>query len=250
MPTYGRFLLPRTRLIVVSNWTRVGYAPGAGCWRPSGTWTLSLLPYLPESFESRPSMTEWISSGVWPPTSSSSVLPPGPLWAVTVRFSVRPSAVPAATPWPTFEPLGHFASSAANCGAEHVFSALPLNESCLPRWTIVSLAANAGSPGVGVVASLTTSFVTFGFFFVPCFVGDIDAEIVIAGLTAELMPAPIPASARAPVTAMASFFISPPEKRWNGGGDQYLRGAKSFEIPAPRRIEHLSRPDAQNWGVL
>src|ERR1044071_6925727 len=74
-----------------------------------------------------------------------------------------------------------------------------------------------------VVASLTTSFVTFGFFFVPCFVGDIDAEIVIAGSTAELMPAPIPASARAPVTAMASFFISPPEKRWNGGGDQYLR---------------------------
>ena len=40
-----------------------------------------------------------------------------------------------------------------------------------------------------------------------------DAEIVMAGSTAELMPAPIPASARAPVTAMASFFISPPEKR-------------------------------------
>jgi hypothetical protein len=58
-----------------------------------------------------PSMTVWIGSGDAPSTSSSSLLPPGPLYAVTVRFSVRPSAVPAALPEPTFEPFGHFVSS-------------------------------------------------------------------------------------------------------------------------------------------
>ncbi|TML06140.1 MAG: hypothetical protein E6G41_08525 [Actinobacteria bacterium] len=121
--------------------------------------------------------------------------------------------MPAALPEPTLEPFGHFVSSDCTWAAEHVFSALPLNESSLARCTMVSLAANAGSAGFGVVASLTTSLVAFGFFLVPCFVGDTDAEIVMAGSTAELMPAPIPASARAPVTAMASFFISPPEKR-------------------------------------
>ena len=81
----------------------------------------------------------------------------------------------------------------------------------------MSLAANAGSAGFGVVASLTTSFVAFGFVLVPCFVGETDALIVIVGVTAALIPAPIPASARTPVTAMASFFISPPEKRLERG---------------------------------
>src|SRR6476469_2126635 len=133
MPTYGRFLLPRTLLIVVSNCTSVAYAPGAGCCRPSGTWTLSFLPYGAESLDRTPSMTEWICSGVEPSTSSSSLLPPGPWYAVTLRFSVRPSAVPAATPPPTCEPFGHFVSSACTCDWLHVFSALPLNESSLPR---------------------------------------------------------------------------------------------------------------------
>jgi hypothetical protein len=118
---------------------------------------------------------------------------------------------------PTFEPFGHFVSSAWTCDAEHVFSALPLNCSSLPRCTIVSLAANAGSAGFGCVASLTTSLVGFGFFFVPWEFGDTDPVTVMVGATAELMAAPIPASARTPVTAMASFFISPPEKQMERG---------------------------------
>src|SRR3954447_17506103 len=116
-------------------------------------------------------MTSWIGSGEEPSTSSSSLLPPGPLYAVTVRFSVAPSATPTALPEPTFDPLAHFVSSDWTCEELQVFSALPWNTSSLPRCTIVSLAANAGSPGFGVVESLTTSFVFLGFFFVPCLLG-------------------------------------------------------------------------------
>jgi hypothetical protein len=85
---------------------------------------------------------------------------------------------------------------------------------------------------------------------VPCLLGDIDAEIVMSGFTAELIPAPIPASARAPVTAMASFFILSSWGMERGVVDQYLREGKSFEALAPRRIEHLSSYVVKNCGAL
>src|SRR5207249_10102665 len=104
-------------------------------------------------------------------------------------------------PLPTFEPVGHDVSSAVIFAAEHVLSALPLKVSSLPMCTTALVAGDGASFTSGVVLSFTTSFVFFGFFFVPCEFGETVAVIPSVGLIAELTAAPMPPSARAPVTA-------------------------------------------------
>ena len=103
-------------------------------------------------------------------------------------------------------PSGTSCRRPATCAAEHVFRRLAVERELLAEMDDRVARGERGLAGLRRRRSLTTSFVPFGFFLVPCASGDIDAEMVIAGSTAELMPAPIPASARAPVTAMASFL--------------------------------------------
>src|SRR3954468_11056784 len=96
--------------------------------------------------------------------------------------------MPVADPPPTFEPLGHFVSSACTCAAEHVFRYFEPNFRFLSKCTTVERVANAGSPGFGCVISSTLSFTFFGLDFVPFLVGLTDAFMAVVGVTAWAMP--------------------------------------------------------------
>src|ERR1700750_1473532 len=102
---------------------------------------------------------------------------------------MSPSATPVAEPPPTFEPFGHFVSSAWTCAREHDFRYLPPNFRLLSKCTTVAFVAKPGSPGFGCGSSSMLRRTFFGFFAVPAVPGLTDALMAVVGVTAWATPA-------------------------------------------------------------